>query len=386
MSKILLYTHALTGGGAERVWALLASGLNQRGHDVILATDFDAPQNQKFVSPGVRQASLGGSHVAGVFQLARLLREERPDVSMSALGACNLKHAAAAALARRSSRAVLSWHGYASSEPQALSRLGFLAAPLITRMTAATVSVSDGLKDYMISRWRADAAKSRRIYNLVDGGPLPPAANAAELAARPPVALAAGRFVPYKEFPLLVRAFARVAPPNARLVILGEGPEKPAVEAEIARLGLQGRVDLPGYASAPWDWYARARVFVLPSSQEPFGLVVVEALANGLSVVASDCDGPREILGHGEYGALPPRGDEEALARAIGAALANPGDPAPRVERARLFSMDRGLDAYEALIGDIIARNEAQGRFGEPAGIARRDERVTGAAAPAGDG
>lgn len=368
--KFLLYTHALTGGGAERVWALLASGLVRRGHDVLFVTDFEAEQNQSFVDAKVRRVTLGGNHLTNTLRLARLIRAEKPDVTLSALSASNLKHTIAALLAFRAGRAVLSVHGYASSEPQPLSRIGFFATPLISRLTAATICVSDGLTTYLIKQWRADPRKTRRIYNLVDGGTLAPATSDQALKARGPVVLSAGRFVSYKEFSGLVRAFSRVKPDNARLVMIGEGPDRSAIEAEIAGLGLQDRVSAPGYVAQPWSYYANAACFALASSQEPFGLVIVEALANGLPVVATNCAGPREILGDGQYGALTPIGDEQALATAISAALAAPGDPLRRIERASEFSLERGLDAYEALAEGILLRMQSPttepARFMEP--------------------
>ena len=321
--KILLYTHGLTGGGAERVWALLASGFARRGHDVILVTDFVANQNDGFVDPGVRRIVLGGGHAVSVLRLAKLLARERPDVSISALSVSNLKHAVAALFSGRLSQAILSFHGYSETEPQLLSRLGYIATAVLSRATAASICVSEGLRGYVIGRWHGDARKTRRIYNPVDPGPLTPARDEAELVARGPVALAAGRMVDYKGFPALVRAFARVEPANARLVILGEGEDRPKIEAEIARLGLRDRVTLAGYAREPWNYYRLASCFVLPSDSEPFGLVVVEALGNGLAVVSTDCDGPREILSEGSFGAVVKRGDEGALAAAISRAFAS---------------------------------------------------------------
>jgi glycosyltransferase involved in cell wall biosynthesis len=235
-----------------------------------------------------------------------------------------------------------------------LSRLGYYATPVLTRLAAATVCVSDGLRDYLLKGWRAAAGRTHRIYNPVVGGNLSPAASEAELLAREPVVLAAGRLISYKNFPALIRAFAAVKPATARLMILGEGPERPAIAAEIARLGLTDRVQLLGYRSEPWPYYAQARCFALPSQREPFGLVVVEALASGLPVVTTDCDGPREILAGG-VGGIVAQGDENALAQAISRALAAPGDPRARLDRARLFSPELGVDAYEDLMEKILA-------------------------------
>jgi glycosyltransferase involved in cell wall biosynthesis len=354
-AKVLIHVHALAGGGAERVCAVLANGFAGRGCEVILAVDFAASANLHLIGPGVRFVVLGRSHVVSVFRLAALLRRERPDVSFSALSVSNLKHFCAALLAGRLSRAILSYHGYAQSEPQLLSRIGYALTPLITRATAATVCVSQGLRDHVVNRWRADPRRTHVIYNPVQTQG-ENAQSVEALMQRGPVVLAAGRFVGYKNFPLLLRAFARVQPEDARLLILGEGPERPRIEREIARLGLGARARIVGYVAEPWRYYAQARCFALSSDSESFGLVVVEAMANGAAVVATDCEGPREILRDGAFGRLVPTGDERTLAAAITAALADPGDPRPRIARARDFSPQVGIDNYVALFARILAR------------------------------
>src|SRR4051794_8378555 len=132
--KIVIYVHALTGGGAERACALLASGLARRGHDVTLVTDFAASQNLSYVDASVRPFALGNNHLPATLRLAAFLRREKPDVSLSAMRVSNLKHTIAAAIAGRLSRAILSSHGYFESEPQLLSRIGFFAVPILTRL------------------------------------------------------------------------------------------------------------------------------------------------------------------------------------------------------------------------------------------------------------
>ena len=117
-------------------------------------------------------------------------------------------------------------------------------------------------------------------------------------------------------------------------MILGKGPERERLEAEVRRLGLEGRVDMPGYAAEPWDAYAKAKCFVLSSQSEQFGNVIVEALAYGLPVVSTAAVGPKEILDGGKFGRLVPIGDDAALAAAINDALDDPGDPAKRRARA----------------------------------------------------
>ena len=135
----------------------------------------------------------------------------------------------------------------------------------------------------------------------------------------------------------MLRAFARLADHNARLVILGEGPERARLESEVAALGLGGRVDMPGFLANPGEILAKARAFALTSRREAFSLVCVEALAHGLPVVATDCGGPREILNAPALGRIAPVGDVEAIADALAACLADPGDPAGRRARATIL-------------------------------------------------
>ena len=353
--KILFYTHGLTGGGAERVWALLASRFATAGHDVLFAVDRNATENRSFIDPSVRLIILDRSHAGSVIALSSLIKRERPDAFLSGIGVSNLKLFLAALLAGKRKRCIVSIHGYFHSECQALSQIGNLSMPLISRMTGATVAVSDGLRRHVIKHWRLPAAKVQRIYNpvVVTMPHAPPTREV--LAARAPIILAVGRLVTYKAYPVLLEAFAKVTTSGARLMILGEGPERANIEKTIAALGLGERVTLLGYHPEPWQFYAKARCFALPSLSEAFGNVVVEALANGLPVIATRCHGPEEILDREGLGALVPIGDAGAMAAAIDAALIAPGDPAPRIARARDFDSDTALEAYERLIDAVIA-------------------------------
>lgn len=173
-------------------------------------------------------------------------------------------------------------------------------------------------------------------------------------AGAPPVLLAAGRLAPQKDFPTLLNAFARVrSRREARLVILGEGPERARLERLAADLGIAADLKMPGAVLNPFAYMARARLFVLSSAWEGFGNVLVEALACGCPVVSTDCpSGPGEILDGGAFGRLVPVGDEEALADGILRALASPFDRRRLRVRARLFSAEAAVDRYlDVLLG-----------------------------------
>lgn len=353
--KILFYLYALGAGGAERVVAMLASGFAARGHNVALALQTEADENRPFVSPAVRIINLPRSHGAAIQTLADALGREKPDVSLSALGFCNLKHTVAATLAGRRHRAILSAHGHIDAEPQPISRLSNRLMVATTRLTARTVCVSDWMRRHVVDDLHGSAARTVTIYNPAPIEQATPAVDAAELAARSPVVLSLGRLVPGKDFAMLIRAFARLDDPAAQLVIIGEGPERAALQAQAHALGVANRVAMPGYVREPWSYFREARVCAVSSTTESFSNVIVEALANGLPVVSTDSGGPREILTHSSQGVLVPVGDEAAMAAALAAALRSPGDPQPRVTRAQAFSLGATLDAYDRLFDAVIA-------------------------------
>jgi len=164
----------------------------------------------------------------------------------------------------------------------------------------------------------------------------------------PPVILGAGRLRREKDFASLIRAFARLRTQRpVRLVILGEGEERAALEALVQVLGIESVVSLPGFVENPFTYMSKATVFVISSVWEGFGNVLVEAMACGMPVVSTDCpSGPSEILEYGRYGPLVPVGDIEALAEAIGLTLENPIDAETLQRRAGNFSIDNIPDQY----------------------------------------
>jgi glycosyltransferase involved in cell wall biosynthesis len=355
--KIILYTHSLAGGGGERLWASLATALSQRGHDVIFAQDYEAQENQSLLDPGIRRITLGRGHGTAILALARLLRTERPDIALSALGGSNVKLIAARSLSRRAMPVVISYHGFDDWRGGWLGYASYALLPLWSRIAARTIAVSTGLADALVTRWRAKKANVVTLLNPVFFPGQLVCPTAADLAARPKRLLAVGRLVAEKDYPTLLAALAASRHADASLTILGTGPLEAGIRREISRLGLDHRVDLKGYVAEPWPAYAEARCLVLSSVSEAFGNVLIEAMAHGLPVVSTATAGAQQILDHGRFGAIVPIGDSTALAAAIDAALDDPGNPQNRAERAAAFSMDARVPAYEALIDEVVSQN-----------------------------
>ncbi len=350
---ILFYTHAFSGGGAETVFARLAGALADDGDRVTFAADHPGPEPVAD-RHNLRHHLLGAKHAAATRTLARLLRQERPDASFSALGAQNLKHLAAATVAGRRHACVLGYHGFAAAEPRPFAQASYWASPITTRLAARSICVSDVLLEDVVSRWGGSRARLVRVHNCL------PAAQAERARPEtPPLVVACGRMVPGKRFADLVAALAQVTPAETRLAILGDGPERPAIEATIAGLGLGERVTLPGHVD-PAPWYARASCVAIASESESFGLTALEALAHGVPGVSTRCGGPAEILG--PHGRLVPVGDVTALADALTRTLATPHDPIPLMARAQDFALPTIRDAYRALADGLDARGHQPAR------------------------
>ena len=135
-----------------------------------------------------------------------------------------------------------------------------------------------------------------------------------------------GRLHENKDFGLLIRAFAelRRSGVEARLTIGGEGPERGALEALAASEGVADCVSFPGWIDDRAAFFARADLFVLSSQVEPFGIVLIEAMAHGVPVVATRTDGPLDILTHGETGLLVARQSVEEMSAALMDLCADP--------------------------------------------------------------
>ena len=162
--------------------------------------------------------------------------------------------------------------------------------------------------------------------------------------------ISAGRLSSQKNFALLIDAFAQARQPMDRLTIYGEGPDRASLERQISRLGLAGQVDLPGFVPSISAKLEAADIFVLSSDYEGVPAVVIEALAVGLPIVATDCSiSMGDLLDHGTLGTLVTPGDRKALATAMANTQRDPQKRAERRAKAAEFTVERAASAYVEL-------------------------------------
>jgi glycosyltransferase involved in cell wall biosynthesis len=236
----------------------------------------------------------------------------------------------------------------------------------------AIVAISGGVADDVARVTRIPRGHIQVIYNpVVTPGFRKKAEAPLEHpwfeAGGPPVLLGVGRLCPQKDFSTLIQAFAQARKErSARLLILGEGRDRPALEAMVRELGLEQDVALPGFIENPYPYMVRASLFVLSSRWEGLGNVLVEAMYCGVPLVATDCPhGPREILVDGKYGTLIPVGDAGALARAIQAGL-NGKALRPPPESWQPFEVETAVSQYlDVLLGRDQVSNDHQSLIGE---------------------
>jgi glycosyltransferase involved in cell wall biosynthesis len=161
-----------------------------------------------------------------------------------------------------------------------------------------------------------------------------------------------GRLTEAKDFGTLIKAFAEVLKvKDCRLVILGEGEKRRELESLIESLNLVNKISMPGFVDNPYKYMRQASVFVLSSKWEGLPNVLIEAMACGTPLVATDCpSGPNEILQNGEYGLLVSVGDKDKMAEAILQQLEVPTDCNKLLERSLNFSVTRAVNEYLKLI------------------------------------
>ncbi len=299
----------------------------------------------------------------------RYLKEEKPDVVFAAKTHTNLVALWARRLAGGDTRIVVSERTHLSRDlhsPKFKKWRWRFIVPVIHRVYSwadAIVAVSDGVAEDLARTARIPRHKVTTIYNPVFTRQLAekvklPVEDPWFAPGAPPVVLGAGRFVPQKDFPTLLRAFTRVrAKREARLIILGEGKDATRRDEllDLAKhLGIADDFALPGFVDNPFSYMAQASVFVLSSAWEGFANALAEAVSCGCAVVSTDCpSGPSEVLQNGTYGALVPVGDDAALAEAILATLDNPPDKEFLRKRGAEFSLDRSVERHlEVLLGD----------------------------------
>jgi glycosyltransferase involved in cell wall biosynthesis len=227
---------------------------------------------------------------------------------------------------------------------------------ILMRLTDRVVVISESLRRFTVERVGVPADKIETIHYGLDAPPAPWGSNPPDdvpQGAR--ILVSTSRLTQQKGVDIAVRALASL-PDDVELVVLGDGPERAALESLARDIGVDERLHLPGRVPDVAAWLRRAAVYVHPARWEGFGLGVLEAMVSGLPVVATRVSSLPELVADGETGYLVPVDDAQAFAQAVERALAEPGLGQAGQERARSeFSVARMADRTAALYITLLS-------------------------------
>jgi len=308
----------------------LVAGIQRRSHAIDLVLVKACSEHATQFPPGVRVVNLKARHtITSLPALMRYLRRERPAALLAAKDRAMRVAIVARWFARTSTRIVGRLGTTVSAALAGRNKfkrwLWYTGMRLFYPHIDCIVAVSEGVADDVqtiagISRERLVVIRNPVITPDLYARAAKPSGHSWLDKEKVPVIVGAGRLTRQKDFPTLLRAFARVrATQPCRLVI------RAALELLARELGISADVAFPGFVSNLYSYTARAKLFVLSSAWEGSPNTLTEALALGIPVVSTDCpSGPRELLAGGRYGKLVPVGDAEALATAMLETLAHP--------------------------------------------------------------
>jgi glycosyltransferase involved in cell wall biosynthesis len=367
LKHILFLVSSMQGGGAERVAALLCNHWVEQGHQVTLIPTFSGRGECSYpLDKRVRLDYLADrvmttrqsfwNKIRRLLVLRRIIREDNPDVVVSFLWHVNL----AAILAGIGSNVpvVVSERTYPPMMPlgSIRERLRRWAYPLASTVVMQTDQGREWLAS-TIPRAHGAVIPNPVVYPLPSGSPRVSVNEVVPVERE--VLLAVGRLGEEKRFDRVIDAFAKLVKShrNWDLVILGEGPERAALEAQRDNLGLHVRVHLPGQVGNLTDWYQHASLYVMSSRFEGFPNTLVEAMAHGLPVVSVNCEtGPGDIIRQDIDGLLvSPDDGVTGLVKTIDRLISDP-ERLKRIATAAAdvrerFSMERIAMEWDRVLG-----------------------------------
>jgi len=361
LANISILLPNLCGGGVERISITLAQEFSRAGHEVEFVLMQARGELLEEARANFSVVDLATPRARALpLALARHLRRRRPDALLVAMWPLTVIAPLAARLSGCRCKVLVSEHGILSAQYRDWGRIHRVALrssmAIGYRLADRRVGVSSGVAADIAALSGLPHDAFDVIHNPISPRPEPSTdaihdAEALWSSRKGARIVTVGTMKAVKNHALLLRAFAQIDRPEARLMFVGDGEGKAGLRALAADLAIAGQVIFAGFHPDPTPFYQTADLFVLSSDYEGFGNVIVEALACGVSVVSTDCpSGPAEILENGRFGMLVPVGDPSALAQAIERAMSATPDPVALQARAADFAPEIAAEKYLRLL------------------------------------
>jgi glycosyltransferase involved in cell wall biosynthesis len=362
---IAVVLRAFEGGGAQRDVILLCNALAAKGVSVTILVLRDEGPMRPLVDAAIPVIEIPGHRMRyAIPGLRKAFRTIVPKFVLSSESNLNLCCLAAARSLPRGQRPKIVMREVASpsvaekSDPFWQNRVAYRILRRFYRYADRVITLTEGARrdlvdNFSVSEDHVFAMRSNAVITPENADRL--AQWDGEQGREPDLIVSMGRLSPEKNQKMLLEALALLGPDRPwRLAVIGDGPERVALEESARDLGLSDRVSFIGYVTDPFAWMMRAKVAVCSSEYEGLCNAIIEALGCGTPVVSTDCPyGPREILQGGRYGTLVPVGDAAAMASAIEAALETPVDRAKLRERGLNYTAGRAADNFLELVADL---------------------------------
>lgn len=363
---LAIYVRSLFDSGVGRIIVNLIQPCVEKNIKVDLVVHYANSPYRKELPPEVRIIEFKTDRLlSGIPKLRQYLREEQPTTLFSAGPLVTEIAIITKYLAQAPTKVVISEHNTLSIDARLGDPCGSKLKSSLLPFTAKIfypwadeiIAVSHGVAQDLATITGLPEQRIKVIYNPTITPQLKqksqqPLDHPWFESGQPPVILAVGRLAPQKDFHTLIRAFAQVKKvKSSRLMILGSGKDKASLEQLISDLGLQTDVRLSGFVHNPYNYMKQSAMLVLSSAWEGLPTGLIEAMALGTPVVATNCpSGPKEILADGKYGKLIPVGDVEQMAEAMISVLS--GD-FPQVDSDWLqqFTVETAIEKYFHVLG-----------------------------------
>ncbi len=359
---------AFIGGGAQRDMVLLCNALAAKGVAVTFLVLRDEGPLRPLLDPAIPVIEIGAHKLRyAIPALRRAIRDLAPAAVVSSEASFNLCTLIAVRTLPRQDRATVILREAGSPsiaqyrDPYRQHRIAYRILRRLYRHADRIIALTAGARRRSGAEFfRTGANRLRHAFQCrgAVGDRQAPRAVGRRIRPRPAISSSASGGCRRKRIIAHCCAPSVCSRRNGRGVslIVGEGPERTALETLAHQLGIAGRVVFTGPVADPFPWMMQARVAVCSSLYEGLGNAIIEALACGTPVVSTDCPyGPREILQDGRYGRLTPIGDAVAMAEAIAAALDAVPDRRALMRRGLDYTAERAAEAFLDIAAEVAA-------------------------------